>query len=242
MDPAIRLGLELSPLPGPADGTDRWAEAAAAAEEAGFGSVWVTGSAVDACTVAGGLVARTTSLTLGVESGVGGDDRNPAVLARDVTALDVVSAGRAAVLLRSEEGWERLTEAYQVCRRLFTEEAPSYQGRFFHLVEAANRPRPVRSGGPTLVVQGPPSSTPAAMAAGALEGADAWVVGGGPEDVAAWRRVVDGPALLWRGDLSPGADGDQLRRAGADGLIVRLPPSVAAVRSTGRALVARWAG
>jgi alkanesulfonate monooxygenase SsuD/methylene tetrahydromethanopterin reductase-like flavin-dependent oxidoreductase (luciferase family) len=244
MDPALRLGLELPSLASPATGTDRWIGAATAAERAGFGSVWVTGTDCDPCTLAGGLVPLTASIVLGVVSGVGAGDRNPSVLARDVTALDVLSSGRAAVLLQAGEGWGRLSEAAEVCRLLFTEDAPTFGGRHFHLAAAANRPRPVRPGGPAVLIQEPsPSSEVRGVGPAA---AAALVVIGDPADVAAWREVVEGSPLIWRGELPPGDDAVPvavaLHEAGADGLIVRLAPDGEAptgevVVSTGRALV-----
>ena len=239
MDPALRLGLEL-PLP-PGSGTGRWTAAAAAAEEAGFGGLWTDG-VVDPCALAGGLVPATSSAFLGVVSGVGETDRNPSVLARDVTALDVLSGGRAAVLLVAGDG-DRLAEAVRVCRLLFTEDRPDFTGRHFQLQGAANRPPPLRPGGPLVVAELP--ELPAGERRVPDAPVDGWVVGGAPEEVAAWRRVVDGPALLWRGELPVGPEvlgpASALIDAGADGLIVRGPGSAEAVRSTGRALAGRWA-
>lgn len=216
--------------------------------------------------MAGGLAPLTTSLTLGVVSGVGPGDRSPSVLAREVTALDVLSSGRSAVLLQLDpaevpggvvqaaEAWDRLAEAAAVCRLLFTEEAPTFAGRHFHLAGAANRPGPVRPGGPSVLVQLPMVAPPADPAE-VLPAPDAWVVTGSPTEVAAWRQVLpaSGPALLWRGELSPGdaaaPDAIALHEAGADGLLVRLAgagaaPTAEAVASTARTLVPllqRWA-
>jgi alkanesulfonate monooxygenase SsuD/methylene tetrahydromethanopterin reductase-like flavin-dependent oxidoreductase (luciferase family) len=239
MDRALRLGLELPFPPGPAGGAECWTAAAAAAEGAGFASLWTAGSP-DPCTLAGGLVPHTATAVLGVVSGVGDADRNPSVLARDLTGLDVVSEGRAAVLLVAEDG-DRLTEAVTVCRLLFTEESPDFTGHHFLLRAAADRPRPVRPGGPLVLAQ--PSADQVAVRPTAP--VDGWVVGGGPESVARWRSVVEGPALVWRGTLPPGDAAVEpaaaLARAGADGLIVQVGGSVDAVTSTGRALGARWA-
>ena len=245
LDPALRLGLEL-----PAgDGAPEPWEAAAEAEAAGFGTVWVAGGTLDACTLAGALVPATTSVLLGVVSGTGPGHRAPSVLARDVTAVDVLSSGRAAVLLRGGDV-NRLAEAVTVCRLLFTEDAPSYEGREITLVGAANRPPPVRPGGPPALVE-PPAGAPAAGAGEALDGADALVVRGGPGEVAAWRRAAGRPAVLWRGEVGgpAGTAGTTvlagLADAGADGIVAVVPPApgaswAAAVRTLGAALAGRW--
>jgi alkanesulfonate monooxygenase SsuD/methylene tetrahydromethanopterin reductase-like flavin-dependent oxidoreductase (luciferase family) len=100
------------------------------------------------------------------------------VLAREVTALDVVSRGRAAVLLRfgpSASGGgtgvppraavgpgaaaatvaEYLAEAAEICRAVLTEDAAALEGRYLHVAGAVNRPAPVRPGGPPVLVEVP---------------------------------------------------------------------------------------
>jgi len=310
VDPCLRLGLELPPIyaaaiADPLRGSPlaAWLDAVDAAEQAGYGAVWVVGEpdqaalggtgahpACDPCTLAGALAPLTTSLTLGVVSGVGKRDRLPSVLARDVTALDVLSSGRSALLLqlgplssplqttvrvrRSEpnsgnqtvEERDRLAEAAEVCRLLFTEDAPTFIGRHFRLVEAANCPRPVRTGGPLLLVQAPlfqaerpsgsgsepgsdPGPGPELGLAWGLTAVDAWVVTGGPAEIAALHGVADRPALIWRGSLPPGADAARamaaLVEAGVDGLIVALgPPGEAPgrdlVEAGARSLAGQW--
>lgn len=236
MDPSIRLGLELPPLDPPA-GSDhapvtlgRLLDTVAAAERAGFGAVWVTGGAADngcdGCTLAAGLASGAPSVTLGVVASLDGA-RNPSLLARDVTALDIVSGGRSALLLG---GGHCLGEAIAVCRTLFSG-AGDFDGDCYRLSGAVNRPAPVRPDGPPLWAQ---PAEPGALAT--LVGmVDAFVVEGTPSDLEAVCRTaevatagVGRPAVVWRGGLGegPGAAGvaDQvelLHRSGADGLILR---------------------
>jgi alkanesulfonate monooxygenase SsuD/methylene tetrahydromethanopterin reductase-like flavin-dependent oxidoreductase (luciferase family) len=217
VDPALRLGFE---LPAGGTGPGRWRAAAVAAEESGAGAVWLSPGVVDPCVVAGSLVPATVSILLGVESGLGATDRIPSMLARDVTALDVLSGGRTAVLLAGDD-LGLLAEAVTVCRLMFTGDAPSYRGRHFALDGAANRPPPFRPGGPPILVA-PPQGAPPVEVGTALAEADAVVVGGGPAEVAAWRSAVAGQGLLRRGSLGGAAEGAALLGAGADGLIVRL--------------------
>ncbi|HUZ08897.1 MAG TPA: LLM class flavin-dependent oxidoreductase [Acidimicrobiales bacterium] len=223
----FRLGLELPALgvptapsglpdPGVLDG---YVAAVAAAQEAGFDAVWfsdrgeVGEATADALTLAGGLAEVATTLTLGVIADVV-DARHPAVLARDVTCLDQVSAGRSAVLLfdsgparpGSVQGAPgdplgRLGEAAAICRSLFTHAEPAGSGRFFRLGEVNDRPRPVQLGGPGIVVDlgrlahpdGETARGPGAAPEGLVEclrSADAVVTGGGPGQVRSIRRVI----------------------------------------------------
>jgi alkanesulfonate monooxygenase SsuD/methylene tetrahydromethanopterin reductase-like flavin-dependent oxidoreductase (luciferase family) len=134
------------------------ADLAVAGEQAGFDSVWVmdhfwqlpplggpTQPMLEAYTLLGGLAARTRRVKLGtLVTGV--TYRNPALLAKMVTTLDIVSSGRAMLGLGA--AWyeeehdafgfdfpsagkrlDRLEEALQICRAMFTEEAPSFAGK-----------------------------------------------------------------------------------------------------------------
>jgi F420-dependent oxidoreductase-like protein len=158
-------------------------QTATAAEEAGFDSVWVMdhfyqlpalgGPAqpmLDSYTLLGALAARTSKVRLGTMV-TGVTYRNPAHLAKIVTTLDVISSGRAVLGLGAAwhdveheglgfdfppagERLDRLEEALQICRAMFTEEAPSFEGRYYRIHDARNVPRPVRSGGPPILVGG----------------------------------------------------------------------------------------
>lgn len=243
VDPSIRLGLELPPLDPPA-GSDlapatleRLNAVLAAAERAGVGTLWLTGGAgqasggADACTVAAGLAAGPGSVTLGVVAPLAGA-RNPSLLARDLTSLDVVSSGRSGLLV---QGAGCLGEALTVCRSLFTSDSSDFTGECYRLAGAVNRPAPVRSGGPLLLAQ-PARPVEVGDPAGTV---DAWVVTGDIADVEEAARVLRAgsegsgshraagrPALVWRGTLGGDHDAgvaervDELHRAGADGLIV----------------------
>ena len=141
----------------------------------GFDSVWVmdhlyqiavigppTNAMFEAYTLLGGIAARTSSVRLGtLVTGV--TYRNPALLAKIVTSLDVISSGRAILGIGSawneeehrgygfefppaRERFERLTEAVQICRLMFLEDAPSFEGAYYRVDEVLNIPRPVTPG------------------------------------------------------------------------------------------------
>ena len=158
-------------------------EMATAAEESGFDSVWVmdhffqlppmggpAAPMLDSYTLLGALAARTSTVRLGAMV-TGVTYRNPAHLAKIVTTLDVISAGRAILGIGAAwydaeheglgfdfpplgERLDRLEEALQVCRAMFREEAPSFEGRYYRIHEARNVPPPVQPGGPPILVGG----------------------------------------------------------------------------------------
>ena len=52
------------------------------------------------------------------------------------------------------ERLDRLEEALQICRAMFTEEAPSFAGKHSRIEKALNIPRPVQPNGPRIMVGG----------------------------------------------------------------------------------------
>jgi len=168
----------------PADGLfDHVASLALAAETAGFDHVTVmdhfyqirgvgpeTEPMLEAYTALGGLAALTTRIRLGtLVTGV--TYRNPALLAKMTTTLDVISKGRVILGIgaawNSDEhagyGFEfppigermnRLEEALTIAKLMFTQERPSFTGRFYRIDRALNSPRPVQDGGPRILIGG----------------------------------------------------------------------------------------
>lgn len=235
-----RLGVWLvEPFPSADDRSFAGSLALAqAAEEAGFDSLWVSDNihaldrpttevsrAHEAYSLLGALATRTRSIRLGAfPSVVAG--RAPAVLAKIVTGLDVISHGRAvlSVVSSSEsdgEDGDRLTEEIRVCRAILDDELSEFSGRYYQIQGAINQPRPLQQAGVPLVVviESSENDWNPAQSAGlriAARYADAVVVGGDAELLGEVADVVksaphdqaehsrsDSIEVIWAGKLVP---------------------------------------
>ena len=156
---------------------------ARAAEETGFESVWVMdhfyqlpplgGPAMpmlEAYTLLGGLAARTERVKLGtLVTGV--TYRNPALLGKEIVTLDVMSKGRAIAGIGAawfdvehtafgvdfpgaRERLDRLEEAAQILRGMFTQESFTFDGTYYRTHELRTVPAPVTPGGPPIMIGG----------------------------------------------------------------------------------------
>ena len=159
------------------------AAVAVAAEEAGADTVMVMDhfyqlammgppehEMFEAYTLLGALAARTKTVKLGtLVTGV--TYRNPAILAKIVTTLDVISGGRAFLGIGAawfdlehdalgvtfppvKERFERLEEALVICRAMFRGERPTIDGTHYSVHDAINHPAPLTPGGPPIMIGG----------------------------------------------------------------------------------------
>ena len=172
-------------FPGTADDSlfDHVADMTVAAEAAGFDMLTVmdhfyqirgvgseTEPMLESYTTLAALSQRTKTIRLSaLVTGV--TYRNPALLVKMVTTLDVVSRGRAILGLgaawnedeHAGYGFEfppigrrmdRLEKAARIAKLMFTEERPTFAGRYFKIDRALNVPRPIQAGGPQLLIGG----------------------------------------------------------------------------------------
>jgi alkanesulfonate monooxygenase SsuD/methylene tetrahydromethanopterin reductase-like flavin-dependent oxidoreductase (luciferase family) len=230
VDRSVRIGIELPVLPPRArtDDVAAWRSIAVAAERSGAGAVWIADGPCDPCTLAGGLVPATEDVVLGVVCALAGR-RHPAIVARDVTGLDVTSGGRAGVLLDGPS--DELDEAVAICRALFAGRSPQFVGPHYRVDGAVNRPLPVRPGGPVLFAQSPGGVGPRPAPV------DGWVVTGQPESAAGAGRG----GRVWRGRVPDRRFAADLYDDGIDGVIA-LAETADDVGPLVDVLVERWAG
>ena len=125
---------------------------------------------------------------------LGNTYRHPAVVAKMAAQIDIVSGGR--LLLGLGAGWqrneheaygvpfytmrerlERLDEACQVIRSLWTEHRSNFNGRFYQLSDAPLDPKPVQKPHPELMIGGAGERVTLRIVA---RHADHWNVWGGP--------------------------------------------------------------
>lgn len=185
MQPWFGYHLPLYTYPGASSAElfDRVVEQAQAAESSGFSLVTVMDHLyqiagvgkedepmLEAYSALNALARETKRVRLGtLVTGV--TYRNPALLAKMVTTLDITSGGRAILGLgaawnesehegygfdfpRVGERMDRLDEALTIAKAMFTEDRPSFEGRFSRISEAYNIPKPVQPGGPPILIGG----------------------------------------------------------------------------------------
>jgi F420-dependent oxidoreductase-like protein len=150
------------------------------AEDSGFSSITVmdhlhqipgvgprTNWMLEGNTILAGLAAHTSRVSVGLLV-AGVTYRNPALLAKTTTTLDVISGGRAILGLGAawyedehdaygfdfpplKERFERLEEALQIVRAMFTQEESSFEGRYYRTHDVLNNPRPLRGDIPIMI-------------------------------------------------------------------------------------------
>ncbi|MGE0821552.1 MAG: TIGR03560 family F420-dependent LLM class oxidoreductase [Candidatus Binatia bacterium] len=153
-------------------------ERALAAEEYGFHSIWlpdhmwVRGAPqldyLESWTALAALAAATSKIRLGGLVFCN-SYRNPAFFAKMAATLDNVSNGRLELGLGAgwmdEEytayGYEfpsggvratQLREGVEIIKKMFTEEKPSYSGKYYTINEAHNNPKPVQKPHPPITI------------------------------------------------------------------------------------------
>jgi len=118
----------------------------------------------------GFLAGQTQRMTLGLMV-TGVTYRQPGLLAKIVTTLDVLSGGRAMLGIgaawyeREHKGlgvpfpplgerFERLEETLQICQQMWSENDGPYEGTHYQLAETICSPRPIQQPGPKILIGG----------------------------------------------------------------------------------------
>jgi F420-dependent oxidoreductase-like protein len=200
----VKFGAQLWPS---ATSWPDFRDAAIAAEEAGWDSVWTWDHLLaifgpweqptfEGYTLLAGLAPLTQRIRLGLMVGAN-TFRNPGLTAKIATTLDHVSEGRAVLGIggawfeREHDAFgidfgrspgdrlDRLDEAVMLMRRLFDGGRVTYEGRFYTFHDALCQPRPLQKRLPILVGGSGPKKTLRTTA----RYADAWNTSGSVDKV-----------------------------------------------------------
>jgi F420-dependent oxidoreductase-like protein len=136
---------------------------------------------------------------------LGNTYRHPAVVAKMAAQVDIISGGR--LLLGLGAGWqenehaaygipfytmrerlERLDEACEVIRSLWTQRRSDFKGRYYQLSDAPLDPKPVQTPHPELMIGGGGEKVTLRIVA---KHADHWNVWGGPAVLARKGKILD---------------------------------------------------
>ena len=145
------------------------------AEALGFDSVWAGDSLVakprlEPLATLAAVAARTSRVRLGTAVLLA-PLRPPVLLAQTAAAVDVISGGRLdlgagvggafneaqqnewlAAGVDPKERGARMTEIVRLCKRLWTEDGVTHEGRFHTVRDATLNPKPVQAGGVPLLL------------------------------------------------------------------------------------------
>jgi F420-dependent oxidoreductase-like protein len=185
------------------------------ADEAGFDHLWafdhfnpifsdVAGDVFEGMTLLAAMAQATSRVRIGLMV-AGNTYRHPGVLAKMATTIDHLSGGRLEFGLGASgaevehtmlgipfytagERIRRLAEALTVCRKLWTEERASFDGRYYTLTDAVSNPKPLQRPHPPIWVGGAGEKLTLRVVA---EHADVWNVIGSVEEVVRKASVLD---------------------------------------------------
>ena len=161
----------------------KFAEIGRTADEAGFASIWVmdhffqigvVGEAEEPMLEGYSALSYLAGVTERAKLGTlvtGVQYRHPGILMKTVTTLDVLSGGRAYLGIgagwyereskglgvpfpSTSERFERLEEALQIARQMWSREVSSYEGSHYHLAETLNNPPAISSPHPPVMIGG----------------------------------------------------------------------------------------
>jgi F420-dependent oxidoreductase-like protein len=168
---------------GPTEIAKRLADIGKAADDAGFASLWVMDHffqiemvgkveepMLEGYSALSYLAAVTKSVRLGTMV-TGVVYRHPGILVKTATTLDVLSGGRsyfgigAAWNERESRGlgvpfpaikerFERLEEALQITKQMWSGQVGPYDGKHYQLAETLNSPQPISEPHPPILIGG----------------------------------------------------------------------------------------
>ena len=130
----------------------------------------ITGPCLEGWSLLSAFAALTNRLRIGLMV-TGNTYRHPAVLANIGATVDVISGGRldfgigagwnetehnayGIPLYSPGERLRRLGEACEIIKRMWTEKAPTFEGKYYQIKEAYCEPKPVQKPTPPFVIGG----------------------------------------------------------------------------------------
>jgi F420-dependent oxidoreductase-like protein len=181
----MKIGLEVVTFSGPTDGiASTLADIARTVDESGFASLWVMdhlfqmapalGTAdlpmLESYSALNYLAGLTKRVRLGT-SVTAVPYRHPGQLLKAVTALDILSGGRAYFGIGAgwyerearglgipfpplKERFERLEETLQIAHQMFTDDRRPFEGKHYQLAEPINSPPPLSKPHPPILIGG----------------------------------------------------------------------------------------
>ena len=146
-------------------------------ERLGYDSIWLDDHlfygkqpVFECWTTLSALSSSTTKIRLGTMV-LCSSFRNPALLAKMAATFDVISNGRLEFgigvgvqkdehdafgipFLKPNERVERMKEAVEIIKKMWTEEKTSYRGKFYRTNDAVCEPKPLQKPHPPLIIAG----------------------------------------------------------------------------------------
>ena len=172
---------DLTTIADPAEQYEAMTRVAQEAERLGYDSVWVydhfhtvptpsRNTTFEAWTISAGLARDTTRVKIGQMATCNGY-RNPALLAKMASTVDVMSHGRLILGLGAgwyEHEWRaygygfpetrermaRFREACAIVHQMFTEDAPEFHGTYYDIDKPINEPKGARGRRPRFWIAG----------------------------------------------------------------------------------------